>query len=111
MLREQCSDLLVWTRRRLKMNRQNGYLFSPLQVQAILVRSARNRSRAREAKSCACAGQTTTVAAGFACHIAWIVARWLVKKGLSRVQDLVIDFHRDGAVELATSQHERKKVK
>lgn len=30
-------DFLTWTRRRLKVNRQDGYLFAPLQVQAALV--------------------------------------------------------------------------
>lgn len=35
--RAQCMDFLTWTRRRLKVKRQNGYLFAPLQVQAALV--------------------------------------------------------------------------
>ncbi|GAA5954970.1 hypothetical protein JCM8115_005583 [Rhodotorula mucilaginosa] len=80
-----CMDFLTWTRRRLKVNRQNGYLFAPLQVQAAL---------------------TTAVAAGFAGHVAWVVAGWLIKKGLSQVQDLVVDLDEDGI--LATSPAKKR---
>ena len=50
--------------------------------------------------------QTTTVAAGFAGHVAWVVAGWLIKKGLSQVQDLVVDLDEDGI--LATSPAKKR---
>ncbi|KAG0663753.1 hypothetical protein C6P46_002322 [Rhodotorula mucilaginosa] len=82
-----CMDFLTWTRRRLKVNRQNGYLFAPLQVQAAL---------------------TTTVAAGFAGHVAWVVAGWLIKKGLSQVQDLVVDLDEDGILAISPAKKRDK---
>ncbi|KWU45913.1 hypothetical protein RHOSPDRAFT_32390 [Rhodotorula sp. JG-1b] len=83
-----CMDFLTWTRRRLKANRQHGYLFAPLQVQAAL---------------------TTAVAAGFAGHVAWVVAGWFIKKGLSQVQDLVVDLDEDGTL-AAPSREKQVKV-
>lgn len=38
------------------------------------------------------------MAAGFAGHVAWVVAGWLIKKGLSQVQNLVVDLDEDGTL-------------
>ncbi|GAA5986188.1 hypothetical protein JCM10908_006449 [Rhodotorula pacifica] len=84
-----CMDLLTWIRRRLKVSRREGYLFAPLQIQAILA---------------------TTVAAGFSCHIAWVIAGWLTKKGLSLVQDLVIDLEGDKRIDGSTRGEKTTKV-
>lgn len=39
--------------------------------------------------------QVTAVSIGFAGHLAFVLSKWLVKKGLSRIEDLVQDFDSD----------------